>query len=398
VRLKVRPRKPFLRGTPVRLPFTVTGEPPGSAARSWPRGPTALAPPDPSRPVLEGAVEQRPVISRGLLNAALLIVLPLALLAGYLLRLPDVSGAGKDDAAPTGLALVTTSAIAADTMKVSWTAVDRATGYEVVPIDAKSGAEGRAQDVPGGTVAFQDVTVDPEQRTACFAVRAMRGALQGKLSKPACAKAVKETLPAPSKVEAGFNADGTLRVTWVAATEGLAHRVFVDGAAQDVLPGGTTLAAVPVPAGEKRVCVIVQAVDGKKLSPMDADGASACVPRPPGPTGDTGDGTNGNGSSGTTTPDVGTKPVSAWVAQVGAYYPDPVSAQAALDAAISAGYPARRLRILSREDLVADQTLTPAARVVAVDGFADKQAADTYCTNEAPRTSLACVPLETGQR
>jgi hypothetical protein len=72
-RLQVRPRNPFLRGAPVRRPFRVLGEPDPSCSTA----PVGAS--DPKRPVLDGAIQQLPVLSRG---AVLLGVLLVAAIAG----------------------------------------------------------------------------------------------------------------------------------------------------------------------------------------------------------------------------------------------------------------------------------------------------------------------------
>ena len=74
VRVSVRTRKPFLRGTPVRLPFQIVAE----RADAGPE-PTAPALPysDPSRPVVDGALNQKPILSK-----AVVALLSLILVAG----------------------------------------------------------------------------------------------------------------------------------------------------------------------------------------------------------------------------------------------------------------------------------------------------------------------------
>jgi hypothetical protein len=68
-RLRVRPSDPFLRGTPVHLPFQVHGEQPGAA----PAGPRSIAQragvPDPTQPVVDGAVLHGPILSKGVIVA-----------------------------------------------------------------------------------------------------------------------------------------------------------------------------------------------------------------------------------------------------------------------------------------------------------------------------------------
>ena len=70
-RLRVRPRNPFLRGAAVRRPFQVIGESAGSVPEAGtPRSVTARAGvPDPGRPVLDGAIQHVPILSKGVIVA-----------------------------------------------------------------------------------------------------------------------------------------------------------------------------------------------------------------------------------------------------------------------------------------------------------------------------------------
>ena len=79
-RLRVRPRNPFLRGAAVRRPFQVIGESAGSVPDAGtPRSATARAGvPDPGRPVLDGAIQHLPILSKGVIVLAVLLVAAIA--------------------------------------------------------------------------------------------------------------------------------------------------------------------------------------------------------------------------------------------------------------------------------------------------------------------------------
>ena len=64
VRLSARTRHPFLRGTPVRLPFHVVGERLGAAPAPTPAAGVGYG--DPSRPAVDAALNQKPILSRAL--------------------------------------------------------------------------------------------------------------------------------------------------------------------------------------------------------------------------------------------------------------------------------------------------------------------------------------------
>ena len=61
------PRHPFLRGTPVRLPFQVVGERLDAAAGPPPAAGMGYG--DPSRPVIDAALNQKPILSKGVIAA-----------------------------------------------------------------------------------------------------------------------------------------------------------------------------------------------------------------------------------------------------------------------------------------------------------------------------------------
>ena len=71
----VRTKKPFLRGSPVRIPFSVVGEPDGAAPQQGPALPYGGTP---DRPSVDGALNQKPIISQGAVTIAVLALLAVA--------------------------------------------------------------------------------------------------------------------------------------------------------------------------------------------------------------------------------------------------------------------------------------------------------------------------------
>lgn len=70
-RLRVRARKPMLRGVPVRRPFKVVARPVAPGASAPAPGPTPAFGHDPTQPSVDGAFEQRPVLGRGIIPLAI---------------------------------------------------------------------------------------------------------------------------------------------------------------------------------------------------------------------------------------------------------------------------------------------------------------------------------------
>ena len=103
-RLKVRTRHPVLRGTPQRLPFQVVCEPdpPSQVVGQHPTMST------PERPVVDGAFNQKPILTRAVVAVAgLVAVAAIAGIAYALLKSdPTTAEETKSPDAPTGLVAV----------------------------------------------------------------------------------------------------------------------------------------------------------------------------------------------------------------------------------------------------------------------------------------------------
>ena len=79
--MSARTKRPFLRGTAVRIPFQVIGEPLDGGSQPPPAVPYG----DPSRPVIDAALNQKPILSRGLLTLLVLLVAGVAALVAFAL-------------------------------------------------------------------------------------------------------------------------------------------------------------------------------------------------------------------------------------------------------------------------------------------------------------------------
>ena len=82
IRMSVRTKHPTLRGTPVRLPFQVVGE--RLDAAGGPPPAPGMGYGDPSRPVVDGAMSQKPILSKGLVSFLTLILVGALALGAYL--------------------------------------------------------------------------------------------------------------------------------------------------------------------------------------------------------------------------------------------------------------------------------------------------------------------------
>lgn len=201
VRLKARTRKPVLRGQAPRLPFTVRAEPasgvpadgalgrPGMLGSGMPL-PGAL--PDPHTAVVDGAFNQKPILTAGvMLGAGLVLVGAVGLTAYGLMQ--------RGEPAPTFAELgvpdtpqVSVEATGPEAVRVSWIPIDKVEGYKLFQLDSQGAATSETELAPElGATPIEGL--DPQQEY-CFTMAAVRGEVQSPQSPPACVT----TLAAPA--------------------------------------------------------------------------------------------------------------------------------------------------------------------------------------------------------
>jgi hypothetical protein len=198
VRMTVRTRRPFLRGAQVRLPFQIVGEPPDAAPG------VSAAPADPlSRPVVDGALQQKPILTKPLV--ALVAVLLVAVLAGGIWAWNNPQGAAsalEQLGPPEQPTRVVTTAVRDDRVRVSWAPIPQVTGYKVQAVDP-SMSEADASD-PSLLNATHEVASSHNEFVLaelapatqyCFRVVAMRGSLSSPPSEIACATTAAKMAP-----------------------------------------------------------------------------------------------------------------------------------------------------------------------------------------------------------
>ena len=169
-RLRVRTRHPTLRGAAQRLPFQVVCEPdvgqePGGPV---PHGPTA------GRPVVDGAFNQKPILTRWVVVAAGLVLL--ALIAGLVYLLTRDDEADPEEQAqqpdqPTGLAAVPTEGI----VTLSWDRVADVQDYKLLMTTPVTG-ESEIDSAPAADDAARlesRIKVETED-TYCYQLVAVR--------------------------------------------------------------------------------------------------------------------------------------------------------------------------------------------------------------------------------
>ena len=390
-RVRVRPRRPFLRGAPVHRPFQVVGVSSGSAPPpGTPRTPAARAGvPDPGRPVLDGAVLQVPILSRGVVALLALLVAAVVGLVAMGMRTGSVRGATQADVAPDAPTQLTAAGVSAQLIGLRWGATDRATGYVVQQVDEASGAVLKNLKVDGDATAL-DAKVDKPLTRTCYRVIALRGTLQGPPSQAQCAVSRDDQLPAPQDVKAVPDPNGYV-ISWT-DSEMNSHVVLLDGATLGQVLAGVSAVTLPIPPG--RHCLSVVAQQGTQLSSppseqvcLDSAGPSAQpttgAPGAPGAPG-------GPGGSPPATSSSGAGTLTGWVAVVGTVFQEQPVAQTELQAVQATGASAQIVDVKTLPALQAQSGI-----VVVATGFTSQAEAQQFCQGlPATLPYPGCMPVQ----
>ena len=381
-KVRARPRRPFLRGSPAHLPFQVIGEPVGAEERPAIR----TAAPDPSRVVVDAAVLQRPVLSRALVALAGLVVVGLVAGVALLLRAGSVAGAGLADIAPDPPAKVAARALTAALVEVSWQAADRATSYQVQRVDQPTGAVKELKVAPAEQTAIE-LPISEGQQQVCYRVAAMRGDLLGKASQPKCTKLPAVSLDPPTGVKLAGS-----ELSWQ-GDEKNQHVVLLDGKdAVATVGAGTLSTKVDVPPGEHCFQVVARRGDRSSSPSEDACGKGA---------GGATDGATATPSASASTPpatpgDPGTGgDLTEWVAQLAlSQEGNEFLLNQRVEQLQSAGVKAQIIKAADYPQL----GYTGLTLVIVVSGFATESDAQQFCDANARKVGAACEPVQPGPK
>jgi hypothetical protein len=396
-RVRVRPVKPFLRGTAVNRPFQIVGESGAAAAINTPRSAAARAGvPEPGRPVLDANLYQLPILSRGVMMLGAAAALAVAGVVGLLLRTSQVQGAITADAAPETPTGFTAAAPGATVIQTRWDPTDRADSYEIRQVDPKDGSTLAANKITGGVTAFADQVKEPLTRR-CYTVVALRGESRSRPSKVKCATTRDNTLAAPTNVRAVPAGAAGFRVSW---TDNLRndHVVLIDNApAGQPIPAGAADTTLPIPTGKHCISVLAKRDPDRASLPskppvcIESAGAGMTTPpaaTPPGRAAGGGGGAGGGGNAPqatTTAPAANGDGVTGFVALFGPYV-EQNFAENARDRAIQKGFAARLLPLPVKG---LDPGLVNGL-VVVVDRLPSKAAADQVCKTVTPDEDTPC--------
>jgi Fibronectin type III domain len=197
VGLSAGTRRPYLRGPQRQLPFQVVGERLDEAAAAPPAVGTPFG--DPSRPAVQAAFDQKPILSKGVVIFLALLLAGITALVAYAL----VSSNVKDEhllprGSPPKPEKFAATAVGSDSVKVTWAKVESADGYELQHVDANTGDVGKVDHLEGSLTSFTVSGLRPAAE-ACFKLRAIANKLPGLFSDLACARTARLSLsPSPT--------------------------------------------------------------------------------------------------------------------------------------------------------------------------------------------------------
>ena len=191
----VKTKTPKLRGSTTRIPFTVTGE---QADAPVQQGPAAPYGGSPDRPTVDGAFNQKPILTAGAVMLLALVLLAVGGGVAWALTRPAYPGRAtyKEFGPPEPPSEVKVLPLGPDSVRVEWQAVPYVEGYSVVQVQ-DSGAQTKVAEATALENAKEIGKLTPTT-TVCFAVQAIRG--NGKVPGPVSEKECAETLAPQSTV------------------------------------------------------------------------------------------------------------------------------------------------------------------------------------------------------
>ena len=195
VRITARTKHPFLRGTPVRLPFQVIGE--RLDAGAGPPPAPGMGYGDPSRPVVDAALSQKPILSKGLVTLMVLLLAGIIALIVYLQLRPETP---EEPLAPRGAPpkpQLTVTSVGPDNVGLTWTPVDLAEKYNLQHLDPSTDGVTKV-DPLDGAVNIATVTGLKPETDVCFRLSVTRAGLTGPLSDKVCTRTAPPAPPTPT--------------------------------------------------------------------------------------------------------------------------------------------------------------------------------------------------------
>ena len=178
------PGSRFSGAAAVRLPFQIVAE----RADAGPETAAPLPYADPTRPVVDGAFNQKPILSRAvvaLLSLVLVGGLGLGAYAMFFLKSPTDPGLGG--AGPPTKPVLSAEAKGPDAVLVSWEPIDGVETYRLFSVDPESKTTLGQDNIQAGQNGKLVEKLQPVT-TYCYQLSAVRGGLEGPLSDEKCTR------------------------------------------------------------------------------------------------------------------------------------------------------------------------------------------------------------------
>jgi hypothetical protein len=194
VRLSARTKHPMLRGTPTRLPFQVIGERLDAAAGPPPAAGMGYG--DPGRPVVDAALNQKPILSKGVIALLALVLAGIIALIAYLIMRGPIQ---DEPLAPRGAPpkpQLTAATAGPDSIALSWAPIDQVQQYNLPHIDPKNDSVTAVEQLQGAVTSYTVSKLTPDT-DVCFRLSATANGLTGPLSEKVCARTAPPS-PSPS--------------------------------------------------------------------------------------------------------------------------------------------------------------------------------------------------------
>ncbi|RYP84172.1 hypothetical protein EKO23_17045 [Nocardioides guangzhouensis] len=191
-RIKVRTRHPTLRGAAQRLPFQVTCAPDDGQAAGG-AGPPPVSPA--SAPVVDGAFNQKPILTRLVVAVAVLALVAGIAGVAFLLTRDDETVAADQStnpATPTGFQALDN--LSPTEITLVWDEAKGVDGYRLFAVDPAIGKPGEAVEIAGATTTTVNAEVEPDTEM-CFRLAAVRGGLPSNLTDETCSRTEAESTP-----------------------------------------------------------------------------------------------------------------------------------------------------------------------------------------------------------
>ena len=188
--LRVKTKKPFLRGQPVRLPFSISAEPdPPEPAAMGPAGPLPVMA-DPRRAQVDGAFNQRPILSKWVILLALLLLAVIALLIVLAVRRtpPPPPSAALGAGVPAIPSALTVTGTGETSITVGWDEQPGMESFRLYTLTA-DGKKSAVNELDGNLSQAPVENLQPGSQY-CFRLQAVRGGKPSDLSEQACGNTV----------------------------------------------------------------------------------------------------------------------------------------------------------------------------------------------------------------